>query len=376
METGRCCASKGLDGSRSCSSPAWSLDVPRTRQVFSVNRTPDHSLLRTWPASGQNIDSDREGVLQIVYRPSEAASGRCLFATIRQPLLPKGGCLLFDEEPSQRVTVWDNQGVELLSKALPRSSGSACLTPDGQECLFTSAREILAWNVDVRTIRNVRSLTESPATISRDCRLVAVRDFDDRRTRVRILRIDDGQELGSIDVRALVHAEFVDEDRRLGLMTSSFDGSDAEVIIWDYVAGQRTHAINPRLFRGAFSADGSRYAGEAEGHTVRIWDTDRGTPLFTTAPHSSHVWAIAFSRDGRYLATAGEGPSDGAFGEIRIWDAVTGSEVATIIDDSSWGVTALTFSPDGTELASSNGDGVVRFWKVPPARQSGSPSRR
>jgi len=48
---------------------------------------------------------------------------------------------------------------------------------------------------------------------------------------------------------------------------------------------------------------------------------------------------------------------------VKIWDAATGHELGTIYDESSWGVTALAFSPDGKTLAS--GNGMLLFWTVP-----------
>jgi WD40 repeat protein len=257
-----------------------------------------------------------------------------------------------------------------MSQEVPRSSGCVRFRSDGTECLFTAADGILAWNRDQRTVRKLCSTSEPPETISLNCRLTVIRKYEDKRTLVRVLSIEDQRELGSIEVYGIVNrAEFVDDDRRLGLVVNPLEASGTEAFVWDYLTTQRTPAIKSSRGRGAFSADGRRYAAEAENNAVRVWDTERGSVLVTTGSHSGETWEIAFSPDGRFLASAGEGqrPRGHAFGEIRILDAATGSEVATIIDNTSWGVTALAFSPGGTELAAGNGDGIVRFWKVPAA---------
>jgi WD40 repeat protein len=71
------------------------------------------------------------------------------------------------------------------------------------------------------------------------------------------------------------------------------------------------------------------------------------------------VRAAAFSPDGRILAVAVAGKSD-ASGEIKLWDARTGQELASLQDDKV--VLSVTFSPDGKILASANKDGTIKLW--------------
>jgi WD40 repeat protein len=52
----------------------------------------------------------------------------------------------------------------------------------------------------------------------------------------------------------------------------------------------------------AFSPDGKQLASGSEDETVRLWDTATGAVLQTLAGHSSHVNTIAFSPDGKQLA--------------------------------------------------------------------------
>ena len=74
----------------------------------------------------------------------------------------------------------------------------------------------------------------------------------------------------------------------------------------------------------------------------------------------SPLWAIAFSRDGRLLATGGGDHS------VRVWDAATGRERRTFTGHSDR-VLTVAFSGDGRCLASGSNDGIrnpfgAAFW--------------
>ena len=81
--------------------------------------------------------------------------------------------------------------------------------------------------------------------------------------------------------------------------------------------------------------------------TVKVWDSATGNLLFTLFGHSSQVVGIAFSADGKTLASASED------GTVKLWDAFTGKELLTLSGHTS-GVLGVTFSPDGQRLYNSS----------------------
>ena len=105
----------------------------------------------------------------------------------------------------------------------------------------------------------------------------------------------------------------------------------------------------------AFSPDGRRLASAGEDGTVRLWDPATGAGLATLTSHDGEVSSVAFSPDGRRLASAGRDRT------VRLWDPVTGAGLATLTGHTGW-VQAVAFSPDGRRLASAGRDDMVRLW--------------
>ena len=107
----------------------------------------------------------------------------------------------------------------------------------------------------------------------------------------------------------------------------------------------------------AFSSDGKRLATCSEDGTARWWDIRTGQTLLTFAGHAGQVWGLALSRDDRRLATAG------GDGNTRVWDTGTGREIRCLNTHKD-AVRAVAFSPDGRRMATCGEDGCVRIWNT------------
>ena len=114
----------------------------------------------------------------------------------------------------------------------------------------------------------------------------------------------------------------------------------------------------------AYSPDGSRLAVAC---TSGIWLCDAETcqELSLIAGHTDEVSTVTFSPDGTMLASGGgNSEAHGRFDNtVQLWDAATGVHKLSITGHTD-SVNSLAFSPDGSVLASASNDGTVLLWSV------------
>jgi WD40 repeat protein len=118
------------------------------------------------------------------------------------------------------------------------------------------------------------------------------------------------------------------------------------------------------VFSLAFSRDGKWLASGGFDQTVRLWSVPDGTEQAVLDGHTGPVRSVAFSSDGRRLASAS---SDGT---VRLWDVKTARPISAL-EGHDEAVCAVAFSPDGQLLASGSEDRTIRLWDLGLAEATG-----
>jgi WD40 repeat protein len=131
-------------------------------------------------------------------------------------------------------------------------------------------------------------------------------------------------------------------------------GTDRTIRVWRASERQDVailHGHTGTVIELAFSRDGRRLASQSYNtgihvgtgdSTVRVWEVDPQATLPVLRGHTSYIYPVVFSHDGRWIA------SGGWDGEVRLWDATTGEPCATFPHPSF--VLGLAFGPDATWL--------------------------
>ncbi len=108
----------------------------------------------------------------------------------------------------------------------------------------------------------------------------------------------------------------------------------------------------------AFSPDGKILATAGADRTVRLWEVSRGQPIALLQGHLHVVWSLAFTPDGSTLISGGEDDA------IYLWDVRRPErrQVIRTLQGHTAPIPHLAFSPDGFTLASGEGHHRLRLW--------------
>ena len=143
------------------------------------------------------------------------------------------------------------------------------------------------------------------------------------------------------------------------LLLASGGGSRA-VMLWDFqndtVTTLGSHADTVNAV--AFSPDGQLLASGGDDYACKLWDVQLKRRVATfehiVNRSRSQIKAVDFSADGQLLATAGI--------DVKLWNVQTRAEIGTL-EHGKW-VLAVAFSPDGRFLATGDQTGQVNVWDV------------
>jgi WD40 repeat protein len=189
---------------------------------------------------------------------------------------------------------------------------------------------------------------------------------------VKLFDVATGKNTFTLDAGGVNSLAFSRDGKTLACASSCTKGFATTPVasFWKVATGEKSSTLTLAQDKGcmicsiALSPDGKTLAsaggfsapGIQQWADLRLWDAATGKNTATLRGHANYVLTVAFSPDGKTLAS---GSNDST---VRLWDVATGQNIA-ILKGHTQPVYSVTFSPDGKTLAS-GGDHTIRLWDV------------
>ncbi len=317
------------------------------------------ALLAWGPASGA------EPILEL--RPSRTIEFGRQSTTDKAPVissvsLDPAGTMLATAGDDHLARIWDARDGQLLQCLAGHDDWvrSVAFSPNGQTLATAGAdRRINLWKVSAgRPYRTIDDSVEGIFVLvfSPDSRLLAAGGFE---SKVRIHDGRSGDLLQVLDVPGGDTRAMAFSSPNGGYLAAA--GRGGCIRIWSTVSGQQVQDWKGHRLRVnaiAWSPDGKRLASGGDERNILIWDIASGKPVVVLPERPGRITSLTFCGPNR-LASGG---SDNL---IHVWDLPSAKELSRLVGHTG-SVTALVWDPSTACILSGSFDTTVRLWSLRP----------
>ena len=383
---GRTIASAGND----MSVRLWDLAAARECQILHGHVTGVSSL--AFSPDGRSLASaSQDGMVKIwdlavLEEPDTLkAPARWVVSALFSPdgktLAASCPCDSYIGKDHSVVKLWEiSSGKELAAwQESPKgpvqewTPGSITFSPDGTMVAAGNYTDpVTLWNR--ATGQTVTGFTSQAAavTFSPDGKLLAT----GKREELKLWDVTTQQERQTIQEKGFEFSALAYTPDGKTLVAGDWNGG--VITLWDAATGHKRATLDQKKYTGgwvsswfpymfhaslAVSSDGrtiahARRTFRITGRgTVELWDLRTGRHHLTLSGHQAEIWTVAFSPDGKTLATGSEDKT------VKLWDPITGEERGTLRGHQGR-ISRVAFSADGTVLATASWDGTVKLWRA------------
>ncbi len=251
------------------------------------------------------------------------------------------------------IALYSLSANELMLRGLLEGHGgpvkSVAVNQDGSQVVSASSdTTVRVWNLrDGGAFSTLAGHTHSVNSVALHGNLLASADQT-----IRLWDIKTGQVLqvfaGHTD--EITSVVFGGANR---LVSASWDSTAR---LWDIASGQTLAILPHDDWVREVACSSTHIATASKDMTVRLWDIVTGTPVASMLAHDAGADTVSFSPDGSLLASGGRD------NRIKIWHD---HQLVAELDAHTKPVLSVAFSPDGLLLASGSGDNTLRIWGIP-----------
>jgi WD40 repeat protein len=313
-------------------------------RVVTLAETPSGRQLFTLTPSGE------AGIVEKMRFSSDGKMLAVVYGAVDQGQTPTGPTSYMR---GSQVKLWDvKSGRELRSIAANELPNEADFSSDGRVvATIASMGQVVLW--DVQSGNKLHELKSSPmASFTppqiRPGQMPTMPNMAD--IAAMMTNVMGSMAAGTMG-RTVTSLAFSPDGKIL--VTGGFE-SKANIDI----AAMMTGAISGKRQKGSKTPDPQDLMKDLKVEPigqVQIWDVASGREIGTLKGHGRAVGKVAFSRDGKLLATGGTDNS------IKIWDLAAKRELATLTGHTA-NIESLDFHPDGRLLATAGEDGSTFLW--------------